>query len=147
MTEIDKISNKICYVTLNKPYNTILMNIKSLNIDANKFFFVDAISATVQTPEGVDNCSFVSSPTVLTDLSLAFSEALSNKECDNAVFDTISTLVVYQDINSVIKFVHNLITKIRVLNKKSIFVALKEDSEELIKDLNMFVDNVVEMNS
>ena len=141
---MDKISKRICYVTLNKPYNTIQNNIKNLGLSSDKFYFIDAITSTVGTPPLISNCSFISSPTALTDISLAFSDALLT--CDNAIFDTISTLIVYEDINSVIKFVHNLITKIRVINKKAVFVALKEDSEELIKDLNMFVDIVTEMN-
>ena len=136
---------KICYVTLNKPYNTIQNNLKNKEFPLDKFYFIDGITSTVETPEPVDNCTFISSPSALTDLSLAFSEALKEHECDNAIFDTISTLMVYQDIHSVIKLVHNLVTKIRVLNKKSIFLALTEDSKELIKDLNMFVDKVIEL--
>ncbi|MFH0874633.1 MAG: hypothetical protein V1859_01760 [archaeon] len=142
---VSSISNKVCYVTLNKPSNTIVNALKSRNIEASKFYFVDAITNTVQSTTNTNNCTYISSPTALTDISLAFSEGLSDKGCDNAIFDTISTLIVYQDINSVIKFTHNLITKIRVLGKKSVFVALKEDSEELVKDLNMFVDSVVAM--
>ncbi len=136
---------KIGYVSINKPYNSVLQDLESRGIDKQKFSFADAITATVQTPPVVDNCIFVSSPNALTDLGLAFSSLYNDHGCDIVVFDTISTLIVYQDIGSVTKFVHNLVTKARVLNKHLALVALKEDSESLIKDLNMFVDKIIEM--
>lgn len=142
--ELAKLGN-IGYITINKPYQSVLKDLESRNISSSKVFFVDAITATVQAPPIVDNCLFVSSPNALTDLGLAFSSLLGEKRCDTIVFDTISTLVVYQDIGSVIKFAHNLVTKTRVTGKKVIFLTLKEDSESLIKDLNMFVDSVIEV--
>jgi len=137
--------NKAGYVAVNKPFNSVMQDMKNKNIDTGKFFFIDAITATVQSPPAVDNCIFVTSPTALTDIGLAFSSSLSEHGCDLVFFDTISTLIVYQEIGSVIKFVHNLITKVRVLNKKLVLLALKEDSENLIKDLNMFVDKIIEI--
>lgn len=133
------------YVTVNKPYATICKDLEKKGINPKEVFFVDAITATVQAPPIVNNCYFVASPTSLTDLSLSFSSLASENNCEIIFFDTISTLMVYQDIGTVIKFVHNLITKIRVLGKKLVFLAFKEDSEELIKDLNMFVDKVIEL--
>ncbi|MBN2367389.1 hypothetical protein JXC34_00090 [Candidatus Woesearchaeota archaeon] len=143
LPEIRKSAKKIGYITINRPYGSVVASIQKLGIDPNKFLFVDAITATVQSPSQVPNCIFVSSPTALTDLGLAFSSLFENN-CDLVFFDTISTLIVYQDIGTVTKFVHNLVTKARVSNKKAVFMALKEDSENLIKDLNMFVDKIVE---
>lgn len=143
--EIEKSVNKIGYITINKPFNNIIDDLNKKNLNKDKFFFIDAITATVQSPPVIDNCIFVSSPSALTDLGLAFSSALTEHNCDLIFIDTISTLIVYQDIGSVTKFVHNLVTKTRVLNKKAVFLALKEDSETLIKDLNMFVDEIIEI--
>jgi hypothetical protein len=141
----DKSSAKIGYITINKPFNSIIANLAKININKSKFYFVDAITATVEAPPIVDNCFFVSSPTALTDISLAFSSLLSDKACDIVVFDTISTLGIYQDLGSVVRFAHNLITKVRVTSKRAVFIALKEDSEVLIKDLNMFVDKIIDL--
>jgi hypothetical protein len=145
ISEIDKAANKIGYITVNRPYNSVIDSIQKKSLNKDKFFFIDTITATVQSLPTTDKCTFVSSPTALTDIGLGFSSLFAEKKCDLIFFDTVSTLIVYQDIGSVTKFVHNLITKARVLNKKAVFLALKEDSESLIKDLNMFVDKVVEI--
>ena len=136
-TEFLNYGKKIGYITINRPYSNVHLK--------GDVYFVDAITATVQQPPKLNNCIFVSSPTALTELSIAFSSLFGEKGCSLVIFDTISTLIIYQDIGTVIKFTHNLVTKASVLNKKAIFIALKEDSETLIKDLNMFVDKVIDL--
>ncbi|MEM2138670.1 MAG: hypothetical protein QXM96_00790 [Candidatus Woesearchaeota archaeon] len=143
--ESNNISNSIGYITLNKPFTKITSDLGKIGIDKDKFFFVDAITSTVMAPPIVSNCIFVSSPSALTEISVSFSSLVQEKNVDLIIFDTISTLIIYQDIGQVIKFAHNLITKARVLGKKTILLTLKEDSETLIKDLNMFVDKVIEL--
>ena len=136
--------SKIGYITINRPYATIVKEIQEQGLQTDKFYFVDAITATVQSPPVVDNCIFINAPSDLTDLGLAFSSLLSDHGCDVIFVDTISTLIVYKDIGAVTKFVHNLVTKSRVNNKKAVLLAVRQDSEKLLQDLNMFVDAVIE---
>ena len=136
-------SEAVGYVTINRPYNNVIMQLDKEGVKHDKFFFVDAITSTVQTPQEVSNCVFVAAPDALTDLSLAISQTLNSAEI--IVFDTMSTLAVYQDVGSVLKFMHNVVTKLRVANKKGALIALKEDSEQLVKDMHMFVDKVVDL--
>jgi len=122
-----------------------MQNLKANNLDVNKYFFIDVLTSTVKAPEPIENCEFVQSPSALTDISLAFSKAVQEMNCNNVLFDAISTLAIYQEIGEIIKFTQNLMTKARVSNVKSVYIALKEDSAELVKDLTMFVDGVVEL--
>jgi hypothetical protein len=141
----DASSKKICYVSLNKPYNSIIDMINNNGLDLKKYFFIDVLTSTVKTPTPVENCEFVESPNAITDIGLAFTKAVQEKGCDNILFDTISTLTIYHDIAEIIKFTQNLMTKARVTNVKSVYIALKEDSAELVKDLTMFVDEVIDI--
>lgn len=134
---------RICYITTNKPYHGLVSELSSCGLSLDGFFFIDTITKTVQQPAPVANCVFVDSPTALTDISLAFSDAMGARQCGGCFFDIISTLAIYQEPNSVLKFVHNLITKTRVLDKKAIFVALEEDGQAFISDLSMFADKIV----
>jgi len=142
---VDSASNRICYVSLNKPYNSIVKMLQANNLQVVKYFFIDVLTSSVQSPVQVDNCEFVQSPSALTDISLAFTKAIQEKQCDLALFDAISTLTIYEGIGEIIKFTQNLMTKARVMGVKSVYIALKEDSGELVKDLSMFVDGVVEL--
>ncbi|MBN1156876.1 hypothetical protein JXA85_04615 [Candidatus Woesearchaeota archaeon] len=136
---------KICYITTNKPYNSLVDELEKANLSTENIFFIDTITKTVKTPQQSSNCIFIDSPTSLTDISLGFSDAMNEKQCDICILDTVSTLTIYQDSSLVIKLVHNLITKIRVIGKHAIFVALKEDGEEFINDISMFADKVIRL--
>lgn len=138
--------NKMCYVCINEPFSTINNNLDKNSISKDKFFFIDTITKKVQEPPKTDNCEFVSAPNALTEISVAFSKALNEHKCDSAFFDTLSSLLVYEKPHSIIQFIHNIITKLRVSSGKGVFIVLKDDLEsDLIKDLYMFVDSVVEI--
>ena len=143
---LDKNSTKVCYVCVNDPYGFVASNLDKNGIDAKKFFFIDTLTRNVQEPPHTDNCIFVSSPSALTEISLAFSKALNEMHCDASIFDTLSTMLVYEKPHAIIQFIHNLLTKLRISSGKAIFITLKDDlNSELTKDLYMFVDKVVEM--
>lgn len=143
MTEHTK---KSCYVCINSPYNFVVDSMKKNNIPLDRFFFIDTLTRNVQEASSTDNCIFVSSPSALTEISLALSKALNEVHCDGALFDTISSLMIYQNAHTIVQFTHNILTKLRISNGKAIFIALKDDiNSELIKDLYMFVDKVVDL--
>ena len=143
---LDKNSSKVCYVCVNDPYGFVNSNLLKNSIDTKKFIFIDTLTRNVQDPPHVDNCIFVSSPSALTEISLAFSKALNEMHCDSSLFDTLSTMLVYEKSHAIIQFVHNILTKLRISSGRAVFVTLKDDSNsELIKDLFMFVDKVIDM--
>lgn len=139
-------SQKICYVTLNRPYDSLIETLKSANVDTSKFFFVDGITKTAEAPPSIENCEFVSSPSALTELSLTTSDLLDSQKYDYIIFDSLSTLLVYESEIVVTKFIHFLMSKVRIVGCKAIFTCLKQDADSvLIKDLNMFADKIIEM--
>jgi hypothetical protein len=128
---------KICYVSLNKPYITIAETVK---LNPKNVTFIDCVSGGVAKPKGY-NVIFVSSPKALTDLSIDIVENMKKSEV--IIFDALSTLLVYNDAATVIKFVHSIVSKIRTTKTKIIFMTLREDTNtDMMKDLSMFVDKV-----
>ena len=128
---------KICYVSLNKPYTTIADTVK---LNLKNVIFIDCVSGGVTKPKGY-SVIFVSSPKALTDLSIDIVENM--KKSDVIIFDALSTLLVYNDSATVIKFVHSIVSKIRMTKTKVIFMTLKEDTDtDMMKDLSMFVDKI-----
>jgi len=142
--ELSKISSKLCYVSLNIPFNTLERNFQAKEIDVSKFYFIDAISQTAEIPRDRKNCEYISSPGALTELSLAISNVLETQKFDYIIFDSLSTLLVYETPIIVTKFVHSLMAKVRVVGCKAIFTILKQDSSSmLLKDINMFADKIL----
>ena len=137
---------KICYITLNKPYNNLIEVLKKNSIDIEKFNFVDAITSTVIKPASIKNCRFVTAPNALTELNLAIGKECISHNSDLFIFDSLSSLLIYEKGPTLIRFVHSVINELRTYNIKIIFTLLKEDYvSTLMKDLNMFVDKIIEI--
>lgn len=136
----------VCYVSLNKPYKTLVGDFEKRGVKTGKFFFIDCVTKKVKEEEGDEQVAYVSSPRALTEMNIVMKKVLETGSIEIAIFDSLSTLLVYEDPHVVVKFAHSVISMFRTLGSKGVIISLKEDMEsELIKDLNMFVDKVVEM--
>jgi hypothetical protein len=137
---ISKISNSICYVSANKPEKTLIKMLNENDIDPKKFLIIDCISEREEHKK--DKSIFVKSPTNLTGVNLAIKEAI-DLGIDSVFIDAISTFMIYEQGVIVVRFAHNIITKLREIEKKCIFIVMKEDiNRALLDDLDMFVDVV-----
>ena len=144
--ELNDGGSKICYITLNRPYRSIHALFEKNGMDMSKFFFIDAITKTAEMAETTENCEFVSSPSALTELSLSISNILEREKFDYMIFDSLSTLLVYESETVITKFVHFLIAKVRVIGCNALFTCLKQDTGSiLIRDINMFADKILDM--
>ncbi len=143
--DLDKKYERICYVSLNEIFNHLTQNFEKNAINTNKFFFIDAITkSSVASIPQEDNCIFVLSPNSLIELSVAITKTLERREPDVLLFDSLSTLLIYEKETTVTKFIHSLIGKIKAASSDCILTALETDAEsEAIKDLGMFVDEVL----
>lgn len=139
-------NKSILYVSLNRPYRTLKEILDDNKIDSERFYFIDAITKTAELLKDTENCEFISSPGSLTELSLSISNKLEEKRFDYLLFDSLSTLLVYESCETVTKFIHFLMAKIRVTGCKAVFTCLRQDAESvLIRDINMFADKVIDL--
>jgi hypothetical protein len=133
---------KVCYVTLNDPYESIAQKIGEA---ASKIIFIDCVTSTIKPQVPKKGVMFVSSPRAFTEISISMKKAMKDEKVDITVFDSISALMVYEKSVGVLKFIHSMILAFREANTAVIFVILKEDVDaSMLKDLTMFVDKVVE---
>lgn len=136
----------VCYVTLNKTYDSLRELFEKNKVDLKNMVFIDAISRTIkQTPEQTEGCFFVSSPGALTEISLVVSTHLKHN-FRYLVFDSLTNLLVYEKKAPVARFVSSLVNKIKESKTRAVFYALKmEQHEELIEEASMFVDRVIDL--
>lgn len=135
---------RICYVNLNKPYDVLIKDLTVKKIDVKKFYFIDTTTkALKQDVKDIENVKYVSSPNALTELSLCISDVYKKQNSDCILFDSLSTLLVYQQVSIVTRFAQSIITKM-ASNTTRIFTVLEGDTESvLVKNLGMFVDKVI----
>ncbi len=114
---------KICYVTLNKTYGALKDFLIRKKIYTVNIVFVDGITRTVINTENRKDCSFVSYPGALDELTPTISGVLK-PNFDYLIFDSLSDLLTYRDVDEVKRFVKNITDCLTENRCKGIFYAL-----------------------
>ncbi len=143
---VTKAIPKVLYITVNKPYYSIVKTLQSKGVKTAGLYFIDGSSGDETVTGGGDNYEKVSGPSDLTEILVAVEKCLESKRFDGMIFDSISTLLSYQSEEMVIRFAHSLINKLRQHGTKGMFLCTKEDMKtSLMKNLNMLTDYSVDI--
>lgn len=137
------------YVTLNKPFKTMLSLFANKGIDSKMIIFIDAVTKTTESQiEKKENCLFIGNPENLSDISLAMDQAVRSIPGKDKFlfFDSLDTLLIYNGPAIVAKFIHFLSGKMREWSVKGIIVSLsRESNKELLQELSQFCDMIWEL--
>jgi len=90
----------------------------------------------------------VNSPSNLTDLGIAITEALSSLGNSNVciLLDSISTMLIYIPSVNISKFIHFISSKLRLVEASGVFLAVEKGLDPmLMSQLTTFVDEIIEM--
>ena len=139
------------YVTINRPYNSLVKLLKKEGININRMFFIDCISETVGGKmEMRENCLFLASPKNLTELGIALTEATSGigGKANRFLFlDSLSTMAIYNSFTTLTQFAHFLTARIRLHGLKAgILISLERSvDKKLLLTISQLCDRVVEV--
>jgi KaiC/GvpD/RAD55 family RecA-like ATPase len=148
---VEKTKTKICYICLSKPYKDVTEDLKAKGFDVGDFFFIDVLSSHYRSQKATEDCLFVSSPNDLGGIREAVKKATRDEKCSVILFDTISTMLIYQQTWSVVRLTHDIVTDNLQENVKKLFIVLKgdsiprEESQRLVSDLAMFADKALDV--
>lgn len=140
-------NNTGVYLTINKPVEDLIRTFKAQRLDTEKIFFIDAISALSErkTLES-QNIILLDSPTDLIEINNIVSKKIALEESKFVVFDSLSTLLLYNKPMAVEKFLHVLVGKMRGSRVKGFLITVKSSEHAgLIETISQFVDKIVEI--
>ncbi len=134
------------FVTVNKPVQDIIKTAKKNNIGIENVKFIDAItlqSGNITINQQVD---YVESPKDLVELITLIEEEIDGMtEKFFLVFDSVSTMLVYNKKQSVEKFIHSLSGKIKSSECQGIIIAVESTEEETLHALAQFCDATIKV--
>ena len=137
------------YVSVNRPYNSMKGLLEGNGIDMEQMIFIDAITkVSGGKAEKNEYCIYLDGPENLTDFSISITEALSalNVEDRFLFFDSINTLLIYNDADSVARFFHFVTSRIREWNVRGLIVALDKKTEKnVISQISQFCDKIIDL--
>ena len=136
----------ICYVSINKSYDSLVESFKKNKIDLDKFFFIDCVSQTLFNPKKEKFCQYISSPKSLTELSLALNQPLAlDKEV--IFIDSLSTLAIYHSVSEIARFINSISQKIKSSNHSSevLLISSGDKNKDLFSQCEILVDRVIKV--
>ena len=137
------------YVAISKPYNYTLNLLGNKGIKTDNIHFIDCLTKSLGSKAiNAKNCVFVESPAHLTELGIALHNYFTSSEQKNRFLyiDSISSLLIHNSIDAVLKFVHYVTGKMRVFGFNGMLLSLHEGTDkELIGQLSQFCDKVIHL--
>ena len=134
------------YITINRPYKSMVQLFKKENMDVQNLFFIDCITKELKEREQAKNCYFVGSPSNLTEIAIALDPVFKEGKHKFIFLDSLDTLTVYNPVESVIRFAHFLTSKVRLHDLSGVMLAVHENSDaRLVSELAQFCDKVIDL--
>jgi len=130
------------YVTLNKPTATLVDYFGKAGVKG-KLVFLDSI--TNISEQETEICLFLGRMRELSDLSIGMSKMVSGRNGIKFVlFDSVSTLLIYNDTKSVQRFCHVCAERFRSMGLPAAFVSVEVgEGMDMIAQLAQFCDAYV----
>lgn len=138
----------VIVVTTNQPYDILRKNYEKNGIHLDRIYFVDTVTknALGRDPLPSKNCRFINNPSNLTDTGIAITQMLQVLEGKKVclLFDSVSSMLIYLSSQNIIKFIHFITNKLRLLNFSGIFLIVENGLDpDALAQLTTFVDVVV----
>lgn len=139
------------YITINRPYSSLLEALKKNYIRTDNLFFIDCVTKTGGgRPEMAENCLYIASPQSLTELGVALTqatEAMGRKENKFLFMDSLSVMAIYNELATVAQFSHFLTAWLRLQKLKGgILISIeREIDEKLLLILTELCDRIIEV--
>ena len=140
---------QVIVICVNQPAAFLKEFYTKNGIDTDRIFFIDAITqyATGTAPAPLENCRFVSKPNDLTAMGIAITTILKQFEGKKTVIflDSVNAMLIHTSSVDLSKFIHFIISKLRILNIAGILLAVEKGLDPvLLSQLSTFADDLVE---
>ncbi len=134
----------IAYITLTKPAKAIMETLEKEGVNLKNYHFIDCVSKRSGLEGSVEKTVFVAGPTSLTELGIAITKLIKEKKPGLLIFDSISSLLIYNDELKAVKFLHFLMTHIKGTNAKAVYLIMRSDlGKKVVRELELFADSII----
>lgn len=136
------------FVTLNKSSDVLEAELKKMKVDTSRILFIDGVSKKKNSNvKDKPNVIYIQGPESLTELSFTVTAATNNKGFDFILFDSMSTVLMYNKFEMAERFASYLVTKIKDYGISSVLLSVEEEkSKSLVAALSQICDGIVNLN-
>ncbi len=135
-------------ISASRPYNNLMSLYSKSGIDTKKVYIIDCVTkASSERLEEAGNVVYLDSVSDLTTMSLALNAMVESIRGGKAVFlDSISTMLIYNRPDIFAKFIHVMLTKLRVSGVGGILISSESaNNREVRAEIVQLCDRVIKV--
>jgi hypothetical protein len=142
-----KKNDKGIIISANRPYTNLMSVFKKNNIESSKMIILDGLSKSQHADEPANNVVFIENLSALTDMSLAVDEHINHTTDSKFLFiDSLTTMLIHNKPVVLSRFIHNILTKMRLKGVGGVIISLKEKSNTDVRaDIAQLCDKVLKI--
>ena len=131
------------FVSMNKPYCTVIESLKESGI-LEKIIFVDCASKLAGDNPSGDRLVIVRNPANLTELNISITKSLAKLAKNKfLIFDSLTTLRIYSESKVATRFAHALGLKMKANKVTGLFLAVEQNSaKEMLSFFQQWLINL-----
>ena len=123
-----KLKDRGIYVSLNEPCSALSRELKKEGVNTEKVYIIDGISRSQKQGDSVKNCTFLENPGSLTEVSIAITEAMNTGNYGFVFLDSVSTMLIYNNRETIENFLQFIIGKIKNMGISGAIIILSEST-------------------
>lgn len=120
-------------IETSRPSQDITAFLTREGLDKNTFFIIDCI--TKKSVKNTSNINYIEDCNKLTEISLVMTNAMKLSHQKKIVFiDSLSTLLLHNSSSTILKFIHSIITRLRLAHINCMLFSIKEQTSTEFKE-------------
>jgi hypothetical protein len=140
-------NDKGIVISANRPYANLFNVYEKNDIDVSKMFVLDCLSKSQDADEPHENVVFVENLSALTDISLSIDENMNSMQGKKFIFfDSLTTMLIHNKPYVLARFIHNILTKMRLKGIGGVIISLYDNSHKEIRaEIAQLCDKVIKI--
>jgi len=134
-------------ISASRPYMNLIRIYEQNNISLKKIFILDLVSKSQKSEKEADNVRYIENVSSLTKISLALNDCIEQFEGKKFVFiDSLTTMLIHNDSYVFARFIHSILTKLRIHEIDCIIISFETNKADDIKaEIMQLCDKVIKI--
>jgi len=134
-------------LSASRPYSNLISFYKKNNINTEKLFFLDCVSKSeTKNKENISNVLYIENLSDLTHILISIDEIVKKIKSKYIVIDSINTMLIHNKAEVFARFLHSLMTKLRLNLVNGLFISFEDEkNKEIRAEIAQLCDKVIKV--
>jgi len=136
------------YITTSRPYRFIKNRLEEYSTDTENLFFIDTISCMAGESYGErERCVFIENPTAIEEVGMWIDILMDRVNTENKflIIDSLSTMLIYNEITALKEFSQFLISRMRLTGTSGVFASIDTETQNICGVLSTLCDKTIKV--